>query len=538
MIRGFSKNGPYKSSMLFFAEMHRHNARPNHLTYPFVLKSCSCISAEIEGEQIHAQILKTGFLSDVYVGNGVIGVYVNCGRVEEARLMYDEMRGLDVVSHTLMINGYFAVGDLVSARLLFDAVGGPADVVLWSAMISGYAKNGDSNEALKLFEEMQSLGLRPNSITMVSVISACTQLGDFGRGKWIHDFMVKSGIEMNMVVCTSLLDMHTKNGSVDEARKLFDMMPTRDVVSWNSLINSYAKNGYAYEALEAFKEMQDLGMEPNKVTFLSVLSSCAQIGALEKGREMDCLAKKMGIGSDLSVGTALLDMYAKSGSLADAHRVFDRISPRDVIVWSAMINGYAMNGLSDEAISLFRRMLEEGIYPNEVTYVCVLTACSHGGLVDEGFELFYSMARDHRIEPRMEHYACMVDLLGRAGLLHEAKSFVDSMPFVPSASVWGCLLGACVTHKNIEIGKYAARKLFRLEPMNDQNYVLLSNIYADASRWEDVENIRMTMKCMGTKKSPGCSWIEIGDEIYEFLVEDRMHPSHPQIYEILDSLCR
>ncbi|XXG63529.1 hypothetical protein AAC387_Pa05g1696 [Persea americana] len=253
-------------------------------------------------------------------------------------------------------------------------------------MISGYAKNGDSNEALKLFEEMQSLGLRPNSITMVSVISACTQLGDFGRGKWIHDFMVKSGIEMNMVVCTSLLDMHTKNGSVDEARKLFDMMPTRDVVSWNSLINSYAKNGYAYEALEAFKEMQDLGMEPNKVTFLSVLSSCAQIGALEKGREMDCLAKKMGIGSDLSVGTALLDMYAKSGSLADAHRVFDRISPRDVIVWSAMINGYAMNGLSDEAISLFRRMLEEGIYPNEVTYVCVLTACSHGGLVDEGLD--------------------------------------------------------------------------------------------------------------------------------------------------------
>lgn len=538
MIRGFSKNGPFKSSMLFFAEMHRHSARPNHLTYPFVLKSCGCISAETEGEQIHAQIVKTGFLSDVYVGNGVIDLYVNCERVEEARLMYDEMPERDVVSHTLMINGFFAVGDLVSARSLFDAVGGAADVVLWSAMISGYAKNGDSNGALKFFEEMQSLGLRPNSITMVSVISACTQLGDFGRGKWIHDFMVKSGIEMNMVVCTSLLDMYTKNVSVDEARKLFDMMPTRDVVSWNSLINSYAKNGYAYEALEAFKEMQDLGMEPNQVTFLSVLSSCAQIGALEKGREIDCLAKKMGIRSDLSVGTALLDMYAKSGSLVDARRVFDRISPRDVIVWSAMINGYAMNGLSDEAISLFRRMLKEGIHPNEVTYVCVLTACSHGGLVDEGFEHFDSMARDHRIEPRMEHYACMVDLLGRAGLLHEAKCFVDSMPFVPSASVWGCLLGACVTHKNIEIGKYAAQKLFRLEPTNDQNYVLLSNIYADASRWEDVGNIRMTMKCMGTQKSPGCSWIEIGDEIYEFLVEDRMHPLYPLIYEILDSLCK
>lgn len=515
--------------------MLRGSSHPNHLTYPFVLKACGRISAEIEGEQIHAQIVKTGFSSDIYVGHSAIDLYVNCRRIEDARVVYDEMPERDVVSHTLIINGYFTAGDLVSARALFDTVEG-ADIVLWSAMIAGYAKNGDSSEALELFEEMRSLGLRPNSVTMVSVISACTQLGDFERGKWVREFLVRSGIEMNMIVCTSLLDMYTKNGSVDEARKLFDAMPARDIVSWNSLINGYTKNGYACEALEAFEEMQDLGVVPNKVTFLSVLSSCAQLGALEKGREIDCLAEKMGIGSDLSVGTALLDMYAKSGSVADARRVFDRINPRDVILWSAMINGCAMNGHCDEAISLFQRMLEEGIHPNEITYVGVLTACSHGGLVDEGFKHFDSMARDHYIEPRMEHYACMVDLLGRAGQLHKAKRFVDSMPFDPIASVWGCLLGACVTHKNVEIGEFAAQKLAGLEPANDHNYVLLSNIYADACRWEDVENIRLMMKCIGTQKSPGCSWMEIGDKIHEFLVEDRMHPSYPQIHEILGSL--
>ncbi|XP_058081585.1 pentatricopeptide repeat-containing protein At1g08070, chloroplastic-like [Magnolia sinica] len=537
MIRGFSQNGPHRLSILFFYEMRCQGTNPNHLTYPFVLKACSSVLAILEGKQIHAQILKTGFLSDVYIRNSILDLYVKCESIRDACVVYDEMPERDFVSHTSIISGYFGVGDSVSARLVFDVVKG-TDVVLWSAMIAGYAQNGEPGEVLALFEQMQSLGVKPNSVTMVSVVSACTQMGDSERGKWAHDFMVRSGMEMNMIVCTSLLDMYIKGEFINEAREMFNRMPQRDVVSWNSLINGYAKNGYANEALEVFREMQDSGVEPNKVTFCSVLSSCAQLGAIAKGREIDYLLEEMGMVSDLSVGTALLDMYAKCGCLMDARQVFNRIYPRDVVMWSTMINGFALNGHYQEVISLFGRMFKEGVQPNEVTYLGILTACSHGGMIDEGRRHFSSMIRHHCIQPGMEHYACMVDLLCRAGQIDEGKRFIEEMPIEPSASVWGSLLGACATHKNIQIGEYAARHLIELEPDNDLIYVFLSNIYAGASRWKDVENVRMNMRCSGTRKTPGCSWIEVEDKIHEFLVGDRTNPLYPQTYRILDCLSK
>ncbi|KAL6012576.1 hypothetical protein ACLOJK_003065, partial [Asimina triloba] len=430
MIRGFSENGSHRLSILFFGEMCCQGVDLTHLTFPFVLKACSSIAGFWEGKQIHAQTVKTGFLSDAYVRNGILDLYVKCGSMEDARILYGEMPERDIVSHTSIVSGYFGVGDLVSARLIFDVVKGE-DVVLWSAVITGYAQNGNPAEALAVFEQMQSLGVRANSVTMAGVLSACAQLGDVSKGRWVHDFMVRSNMEMNVVVCTSLLDMYIKGGFMDEAHEIFSQMPQKDVVSWNSLINGYAMNGHANEALEVFKEMLDHGVPPNKVTFLSVLSSCAQLGAILKGRAVENLIRGMGVESDLSVDTALIDMYAKCGNLTDAYRVFDRIKARDVVVWSALIKGFAVNGHYREVTCLFGQMFKEGVQPNGVTYLGILTACSHGGMVDEGRKHFDSMIKSCHIQPRMEHYACMVDLLGRAGLMEEAKLFIDEMPIEP-----------------------------------------------------------------------------------------------------------
>ncbi|XP_010255142.1 PREDICTED: pentatricopeptide repeat-containing protein At1g08070, chloroplastic-like [Nelumbo nucifera] len=449
--------------------------------------------------------------------NCLLDMYSKCGFVDEARRLYDEMTERDIVSHTSMISGYFSIGDLASARLIFDRVEG-ADVVLWSAMVAGYTQNRCPKEALDMFDQMQSLGLRPNSVTMVGVISACSQLGDIERGRRAHDYLVRTGMEMNTVVSTSLLDMYIKCGFIDEARELFDRMPRKDVVSWNALINGYTKNGYFKEALEVFNTIQDLGLEPNKVTFLSALSSCAELGAIEKGKEIEELLNMSELGSDLSIETALLDMYAKCGSIAESYNVFRRTFPRDVVMWSAMINGFATNGHFKAAMSLFGGMLKEGMRPNNFTFLSLLIACAHGGLVHEAYEYLNSMTIEYGISPNMEHYACMVDLLGRAGLLEDAKKFIDGMPIEPGISVWRSLLGACTTHKNTKIGEYAAQHLFELEPKDDANYVLLSNIYAASGRWEDVEDTRAAMKHHKAHKTPGCSWIENGGKIHEFLV--------------------
>ncbi|XP_068657686.1 pentatricopeptide repeat-containing protein At1g08070, chloroplastic-like [Aristolochia californica] len=535
MMRGLAENRLHHSCILFFREMRRRGTDPIHLTYPAVIKGCAGSMAVLEGIQVHTDVLKTGFVSDIYVQNGLLGMYAKCGLMENARQLYDEIPQRDIVSHTSIISGYFGAGDLASAQLVFDGVE-EADVILWSAVVAGYSQNGAPAQALHLFERMSSLGIKPNSITMVSVISACAQLRDFQRGKWAHNLMMETGIKMDMLVCTSLLDLYIKGGFFEEACKIFNQMPIKDVVSWNSLIIGYAQNGYATEAMGFFTEMLHLGIEPNRVTLLGVLSSCAQLGALDEGKEIEHLVEKLGLQSDLSIGTALLDMYAKCGSLSDANRIFCAIYPRDVVMWSALINGYATNGHQKETLSLLGGMLKTGIQPNGVTCVGILKACSHRGLVQQGYEHFDTMISGYGIEPRTEHYACMVDILGRSGRIEEAKKFIDSMPMEPGASIWGSLLGACVTHKNIEVGQYAAQHLNELEPLSDQNFVFMSNIYAAMNRWEDVHNTRSSLKCGGAHKTPGCSWIEVTGKIHEFLVGDRAHPMCCQIYEILDSL--
>jgi pentatricopeptide repeat protein len=329
--------------------------------------------------------------------------------------------------------------------------------------------------------------------------------------------------------------MYAKCGRIEIAWQLFGKMHKRDVVSWNAMIAGYEQNGFAEEALALFKQMQLEIAMPNSVTMLTVIQACADLGALQQGRWIRENIIQSRYEVDVAVGNSLITMYAKCGSIELARQVFDKMLERDVITWSAMIAGYGVNGHGNDALMLFEHMQQTGTQPNHVTYVSVLSTCSHAGLVDEGWQYFGCMSQNYGITPLVEHYACMVDLLGRAGHLDEAWDFVKKMPLEPAASVWGALLGVCRIHYNLELGELAAKRLFDLEPENAGYYTLLSNIYAAAGRWNDSSKVSALMKDRGVKKKPGCSWVEMDGRIQSFVVGDRSHPQSDKIYTTLNT---
>jgi pentatricopeptide repeat protein len=359
-------------------------------------------------------------------------------------------------------------------------------------MIAGYAQNGYVDEALKLFLKM------PNQ---------------------------------SLVSWNAMIAGYAQNGFVDEALKLFQKIPWQTVESWNAMIAGYAQNGHGQEALKLFEQMQVAGMKLNAKTFASALPACASLAALEKGKEIHEEITKSGLETDIFVASALVHMYAKCGSIDHARNVFDKMRKRDVVSWTAMIEGYAIHGCGKEALKLFEQMQHCGVKPNHITLVGVLSACCHAGLVEEGRQYFDCMSQHYHITPRMEHYSCMVDLLGRAGHLDEAEDFVNKMPIKPDATVWRCLLGACRAHNNIELGKRVAEYLFELDPDNASPYLQLANIYATAGRWDGLQKVRKMMNERQVKKEPGCSWIEVNKQVYAFLVGDSSMPQTEKTQE-------
>eukprot|EP01018_Ginkgo_biloba_P003474 Gb_25271 [translate_table: standard] len=503
MIAGYAQNGHATEALALFRQMLLANVKPDMVTMVSVLQACAHLGAMQQGELIHGYIIRSGFELHVYVGNSLVAMYAKCGSIQTARQLFDNMPKRDLVS--------------------------------WCSMIAGYAQNGHASEALTLLHQMQLAGMKPNAVTMVSVLSVCAHLGTLQQGKSIHGYIIRRGFELDVSVGNSLIAMYGKCGSVEIARKLFDKMSIKNVVSWNAMIAADSQNGHTNEALTLFHQMQLAGVKPDSFTMVSVLPACSHLGALQQGKIIHAYIIRSQFELDV-VCTALIDMYVKCGSVQNARKLFDRMSKRDVILWSAMIAGYGMNGLGEEALQLFYQMQQTGTNPNDITFICVLSACSHAGLVDEGWQFFDSMTQKYSIIPKVEHYACMVDLLGRTGRLDEAQEFVQKMPLQPAAGVWGALLGACRIHGNIELGKHVAEHLFELDPENAGYYVLLSNIYAAASRWDDVTKVRIMMKERGLKKTPGCSWIEVNKRVHVFLVGNRSHPQSEKIFATLDTL--
>ncbi|CAM6004365.1 unnamed protein product, partial [Sphagnum balticum] len=414
---------------------------------------------------------------------------------------------------------------------------------------------GEYEKTMELFKQMQKRGMRPDRFTFVPVLNACAGLRALEEGRRAHQLIMQTGCEADVFVGNSLIDMYAKCGSMEEASRLimqtgceadvfvgsslidmyakcgsmeeasrvFNKLPSR-VVCWNAMIFGHVKCGEGHKALQLFQKMQHEGVQPDPATYVGVLNACANVVALEEGRRTHERIIQSRCESNVFVKSSLVDMYAKCGSMEDACRVFNTMPSHDVVSWNALLGGFAMHGQGKEALVHFERMCEEGVHPDDITFVCLLSACSHAGFVDEGLRFNALMTTVYRIPAKLEHYTCMVDLLGRAGHLQEAENMIQGMPCKPNAAIWRALLGACRVHGNVEMGECMAKRVLELEPKNAAGFVLLSNLYAATGNLELSESVERQRKERDAKKQPGCTWIEVNDAVHTFVVDDQIHP--------------
>ncbi|KAG9448069.1 hypothetical protein H6P81_014197 [Aristolochia fimbriata] len=474
------------------------------INYASLLQSCISKRAVDPGKQIHARLLHIGSAFNPVLGTKLVNLYSTCNCLCDAHKLFDKIPN--------------------------------QSVFLWNVLIRGYAWNGPQEVAVSLYYEMLKCGLKPDNFTFPFVLKACSTLSALQEGREIHEHVVRSGWESDVFVGAALIDMYAKCGCVNSSREVFDKITERDVVLWNSMIATYSQNGHPSEAIALFLDMNSLGFQPTEATLVTVISAAANLTNLPQGREIHGFSWRRKLDPFGKVKTALVDLYAKCGSLAAARRLFENLDEKRVVSWNAMIAGYAMHGHAAEALALFEEMKWDGFLPDHITFVGVLSACSHGGLIDKGWEYFKLMTRDYSIEPKVQHYTCMVDLLGHSGKLDEAYNLITGMCIPPDSGVWGALLNSCKLHKNVELAEIALQRLIVLEPDDAGNYVLLSNIYAQSGKWDKVAKVRKEMTGRGLKKSIACSWIEVKNKVHGFLVGDLSHPQSNDIYAEMERL--
>lgn len=506
MVSGYAMQAMAEEAMQLFESMRCENEGGNEFVFTGVLSGLTIPELVDTGKQVHSLAVKNGLLSITSVGNALVTMYAKCGSLDDA------------------VKTFYSSGNKNS--------------ITWSAMITGYAQSGDSDKALKLFHNMHLSGIVPSEFTLVGVINACSDLGALIEGKQFHSYALRSGYESHMYVLTAIVDMYAKCGSIDDARKGFDYLRQPDIVLWTSIITGYAQNGDSEGALNLYCKMQMEGIIPNALTMASVLKACSNLAALDQGMQIHGRIVKYGFNLEIPIGSALSAMYAKCGSMDEGYRVFCRMPTRDVISWNAMISGLAQNGYGNEALELFEEMRLEGTKPDHVTFVNLLSACSHMGLVEQGWKYFKMMSDEFSIVPTVEHYACMVDILSRAGKLYEAKEFIESAKIDHGLCLWRILLGACKNYRKYDLGAYAGEKLMELGSPESSAYVLLSSIYTALGKWEEVEHVRRMMKARGVTKEPGCSWIELKSLVHVFVVKDQMHPQIDEVRLELQSLTK
>ncbi|XP_009145305.1 pentatricopeptide repeat-containing protein At3g22690 [Brassica rapa] len=640
LIRGYASSGLCEEALLLFLRMMIDGVSPDKYTFPFGLSACAKSRTIRDGVQIHGLIVRMDYAKDLFVQNSLVHFYSECGELACARKVFDEMPQRNVVSWTSMICGYarrgFAkeavdlffdmmrsedvrpnsvtmvcvisacakledleIGEKVhafirssgvevndvmvsalvdmymkcndndTAKHLFEQYGA-RNLDLCNAMASNYVRQGLTKEALDVLSLMMDSGVRPDRISTLSAISSCSQLKNVLLGKSCHGYVLRNGFESWDNVSNALIDMYMKcrkqdtavkifdrmmnktvvtwnsiiagyieNGDVDAAWETFNTMPEKNIVSWNTIIGGLVQEGMFEEAIEVFRSMQsEEGVDADGVTMMSIASACGHLGALDLAKWIYYYVEKNKIQLDVKLGTTLVDMFSRCGDPETALSIFDGLANRDVSAWTAAIRAMAMSGNAERAIGLFDEMIEQGLKPDGVVFVGALTACSHGGLVQQGKEIFESMEKVHGVSPEEVHYGCMVDLLGRAGLLEEALQLIKSMPLEPNDVIWNSLLAACRVQGNVEMAAYAAGKIQVLAPERTGSYVLLSNVYASAGRWNDVAKVRLSMKEKGLRKPPGTSLIEIRGKTHEFTSGDESHPEMPQIEAMLDEVSR
>jgi pentatricopeptide repeat protein len=468
LIRTHCQSSFFSQTISSFVRMKADGALPDSYTYPSVIKACSGTCKVLVGKLVHGSVLRCGLEEDVFVGTSLIDMYGKCGEIVDARKVFDRLSERNVVSWTAMVVGYVSFGDLVEAKKVFDEMP-MRNVASWNAMIHGFVKVGDLSSARGVFDSMP---------------------------------------EKNVVSFTTMIDGYAKAGDMATSRFLFEQAAEKDIVAWSALISGYVQNGQPNQALEVYREMESMNVKPDEFILVSLMSAASQLGHLELARWIDSYVVNSSIDVQQDhVITALVDMNAKCGNMERALKLFQEMPKRDLVSYCTMIQGFSIHGHGEDAVNLFNRMLMEGIIPDEAAFTIVLTACSHSGLVDEGWNYFNSMKENYDISPTPDHFACMVDLLSRSGKLRDAYELIKSMHVEPNAGAWGALLGACKLQGDSELGETVANRLFKLEPLNAANFVLLSNIYASAERWKDVSLVRTTMKERGVRKIYACSKI-------------------------------
>ncbi|KAI4315168.1 hypothetical protein L6164_028009 [Bauhinia variegata] len=498
IMRSYANMNYFYGALGFYYEkMVSRWIKPNHYTFPLLIKVCSEIRSAREGEKGHASVVKFGFESDLFTRNSLIHMYSVLGRIGNARLLFDTGSRLDLISYNSMIDGYVKNEEIGAARELFDEMP-ERDVFSWNSMIAGYVSTEDLKAARELFERMPT---------------------------------------RDVITWNCMIDGYAKIGNISLAREFFDRMPLKSVVSWNIILALYVRTKDFSECLRLFDimmEKEDSICMPNEATLLSVLTACANLGRLDTGSWVHSYIRSNGIKTDVLLLTGLLTMYSKCGAMDLAKDVFEEMPVRNVVSWNSMIMGYGLHGMGEKALELFQEMETKGPPPNDTTFVCILSACAHAGMVMEGWWYFDLMRRVYKIEPMVEHYGCMVDLLARAGLMKNSEDLITKIPMKAGSSLWGALLSACRTHSDLELGKIVAKRLTELEPQDIGPYILLSNIYAAEGRWDDVEYVRLMMKEKGLQKEVATSLVHLEDvESKYFTKNNALYKKRIIIYSML-----
>lgn len=573
VIGGFSQNGYDEEAIELLYQMQAAGIEPNARTLASVLPACARLEKLSLGKELHGYIIRHGFMSNPFVVNGLVDVYRRCADMGAAFKLFSKFSMKNVVSYNTMIVGYCENGDISNAKELFDQMklaGNEKDIISWNSMISGYADSFMYDEALSMFRDLLMEGFEPDSFTLGSILSAGADMASLRQGREIHSQAIVRGLQSNTFVGGALVEMYCKCHNLAAAQVAFDAVSERDTPTWNALISGYAycnekervhdliqkmkgdgfdPNVYTWNgiiagcvenehydlAMKLFTEMQKSNVRPDIYTVGIILLACARLATIERGKQVHAHSIRLDYDSDIHIGAALLDMYAKCGSIKNAKLAYNRIKKPNLVSHNAMLTAYAMHGHGQEGIALFRKMLEDGFRPDNVTFLSVLSSCVHAGSVESGYE-FLDLMGYYNVEPTLKHYTCMVDLFSRAGQLNDAYELLKKIPMEPDLVMWSALLGGCVVHGNVALGEIAAEQLIELEPHNTANYILLANLYAHAGRWDDLAKTRQIMNDRRMQKSPGCSWIEDRDEIHVFLASDKSHKRAEEIYSTLNNL--
>lgn len=597
-ISGCTRNGRPEAAATMFADMLESGVAPNDFACNAALAACAAAGALGLGEQVHSLAVRAGLAADAWIGSCLIELYSRCGSLRAAEEVFRRMEAPDVVGYTSLVsalcrNGelaravdvlcqmtrqglqpnehtmtsmlaecprgigeqihgymlkvmgsqsvyastalidfYSRYGDFGTAKTVFENLESK-NVVSWCSMMQLCIRDGRLDDALRVFSEMISEGVQPNEFAFSIALSAC---GSVCLGRQIHCSAIKRDLMTDIRVSNALLSMYGRSGFVSELEAVLGKIENPDLVSWTAAISANFQNGFSEKAVALLLQMHSEGFTPNDYAFSSGLSSCADLALLHQGRQLHCLALKLGCDFKVCTGNALINMYSKCGRIGSARLAFDVMDTHDVMSWNSLIHGLAQHGDANLALETFSEMCSSGWRPDDSTFLSVLVGCNHAGLVKEGETFFRQMTDRYGLTPTPSHYACMIDMLGRNGRFAEALRMIENMPFEPDVLIWKTLLASCKLHRNLDIGKLAADKLMELSERDSASYVLMSNLYAMHEEWRDAERVRRRMDEIGVKKDAGWSWIEVKNEVNTFVAGDMSHPDSTSIYQMLAEL--